>query len=317
MDPSNNLLVALNNWASGQQENFLTDAFVHLLNRLALEVPDAFAMLLDQITDGAINPTSVTASDFVVTAQVTTSEGMPDIEIIGPNAYALIEVKDESPVDEEQIERYGRLVEQNGSDSKCLILLTRYQAPLLDNSRLIRTTRWTQISECLLAAKEKWQFDLASSHILEQFLGFLEAKGMSVNRTGWEMTAGIEQFRNFKVLLQQAMESASAHNTWSAYGANFNGLAIPDPISKNSRYYVFVEFDNPGILVFSCASKYVREEFKSEWGARAKNDLGKLLELQSENVHFFARGLDSQRMVLEEFITSCLSQTVYESQLSE
>ena len=37
MDPSNNLLVALNNWASGKQENFLTDAFVHLLNRLALE----------------------------------------------------------------------------------------------------------------------------------------------------------------------------------------------------------------------------------------------------------------------------------------
>ena len=48
MDPSNNLLVALNNWASDQQENFLADAFSHLLNRLALEVLDAFATLLDQ-----------------------------------------------------------------------------------------------------------------------------------------------------------------------------------------------------------------------------------------------------------------------------
>ena len=316
MDPSNNLLVALKKYGKGQEEDFLTDAFVHLLNRLALEVPDAFATLLDQISDGAIKPTPETASEFTVTTQVDTSEGMPDVEINGPNTYALIEVKDESSVDEEQIERYSRLVEQNSSDSKCLILLTRYHPPPLDDFGLLRTTRWTQISEWLLAAKEKWKFDLVSSHILEQFLGFLEEKGMSVNRAGYEMIAGVEQLRNFKVLLRGAMESAGARGISADTNAKRSGWYEWNSIDK-TRYEVYIEENNPGTLVFSCASKYVREEFKSEWGARAKNDLGKLLELQSENVHFFARGLDSQRMVLEEFITSCLSQTVYESQLSE
>lgn len=119
MSSSNNLLVALSRWVSGQQENFLSDAFVHLLNLLAQQMPEAFAMAIKKITNGAITPTVETAPNFIVASQIFTSEGTPDIEISGPNAYALIEVKDESPVDEKQIERYTRLIEQNDADAKC------------------------------------------------------------------------------------------------------------------------------------------------------------------------------------------------------
>ncbi len=220
---STNLLVSLSKWASGQQENFLSDAFVHLMNLLAQDSPEAFAEIIGQMTDGILRPTDESAQDFALVSQVDTSEGTPDIEIDGPNAYALVEVKDESPVDIGQVERYLTLVERNQCRSKCLILLTKYQPPLLPGSPLLKSVRWTQITEWLRDAEKRFDFDETSIYTLRQFIGFLEAKGMSVNRTGWEMLPGIEQFKHFKVALRQAMESAGAHKVYASFGADYNG----------------------------------------------------------------------------------------------
>ena len=315
MNPSSNLLVSLSKWASGQQENFLSDAFVHLLNLLAQQVPDAFALVLEQITIGAIRPTPETASDFIVTSQISTSEGMPDIEISGPNSYALIEVKDESPINVEQIERYSRLVEHANADSKCLVLLTRHHPHLPEGFHALKTIRWTQVTEWLSESLGSCSFDLTSLYVLEQFLGLLEAKGMSVKKAGWEMVSGIQQFTNFKVLLNQALESAGAHRIYTAYGANFNGWAIPDTELNKSIFYIFIRFEQPEILRFLCKAVYVRDEHTHEWEVDSNDheSLERSLDLNAEEVHFFSRGLDSQKSLLEEFLSSCLAQTTYQS----
>ena len=314
-DSSSNLLVTLSRWASGQQENFLSDAFVHLLNLLAQEVPTAFSMVMEEMTHGIIKPTPETATEFVISPQIDTSAGTPDIEIRGPNTYALIEVKDESPVDVEQIDRYTRLIKQNDAGTKCLVLLPRHQAPLLGNSYLLNTVRWTQVTESLIVVKDTFNLDPISLQILQQFLEFLEAKGMSTNRAGWEMVSGIQQFQNFKVLLKQAMESAGAHRIYTAYGANFNGWAIPDPELNKSIFYIFIRFEQPEILRFLCKAVYVRDEHTHEWEVDSYDheSLERSLDLNAEEVHFFSRGLDSQRAVLEEFVSSCLAQTRYQS----
>jgi len=314
MPQSDNLLVALSRWASGQQENFLSDAFVHLLNLLAQQVPDAFTLIVEQMTGGSLTPAPDTAADFTVTSQVSTSEGTPDVEIVGPRCYALIEVKDESPVDEEQVRRYIRLVDQNVADAKCLVLLTRHQAPPLDAHRLLKMARWTQVTESLLKARDTCNFDQISLFTLHQFLGFLEAKGMSVNRAGWEMVSGIQQFQHFKVLLKQAIESAGAEKVNSAAGAGHNGWGVPHPASGKIAYYLFIQFEKPEILVFQCHSNDVLDIYKHEWGAgpQTRGWIERYLDLGSEEEYFFSRGLDSQREALERFVVSCLAQTTHQ-----
>ena len=138
---------------------------------------------------------------------------------------------------------------------------------------------------------------------------------MSVNKAGWEMVSGIQQFKNFKVLLNQALESAGAHRIYSAYGADFNGWAIPDAELNKSVFYIFIRFERPEILLVSCKPEYMREEHAHEWvpGTYNREDLERSLDLNSEEIHFFSRGLDSQKSVLEEFISSRLVQTTYQS----
>lgn len=305
-----NLLVSLNKWASGQQENFLTESFVHLLNALAQNSPVAFVSMISLMSDRKINPPADLTNQFIVTSQVDTDEGTPDIEISGPDSYILIEVKDESPIYMEQIERYYRVLEENKTRDKCLILLTKYQTSSITGS--VIKLRWTQIAEWLLKINDEIEEE-ATNYIVRQFIEFLEYRGMSVNKAGWEMVAGIEQFRNFKTLLKHSMESAGAHRVWSAYGADFNGWAIPDPESNSSKYYVFVEFENPRRLIFSCPPDEVLENYRDEWIERGRNQLEKIIDLGSEEIHFFARELDSQREVLENFVATCLSQTHYQA----
>jgi hypothetical protein len=310
---SKNLLISLSKWASGQQENFLSDAFVHLLNVLAQEAPDAFSMILGQMTAGVMRPTIESAPTFRLETQISTDVGTPDIEITGPGCYGLIEVKDESGVKVEQLVRYAGLISRNESPSKCLVLLTRHHFANPGIPVLVESVTWTQIAQWLTNPQINNQCGQGALNAIEQFVEFLEAKGMSVKRAGWEMVAGIEQFKNFKVMLREAMESAGAHRVWTAYGSDFQGWAIPDGSTTVSAFYVFVRFDEPEILRFMCKSTYVNGTHYENWEVNPSDpdSLIRYLDLNSEETHFFSRSLDSQVRMLEDFVTSCLAQTTY------
>ena len=309
-----NLLASLSKWASGQQENFLSDAFVHLLNLLAQETPEAFSKIITLMTDGCIVPSVDSAKQFSVTSQISTDEGTPDIEISGPATYILIEVKDESSVYMEQVKRYFGLIEQSEASNKKLLLLTKYPAASITGS-LVKL-RWTQITEWLKEINDQTDNE-TTNYTVKQFIGFLEFKGMSVNKVGWEMVAGIEQLQNFKTSLQQAIESVGVARVHAISGSHFNGWAIPDKEGSRNIFDIFIHFDNPGILLFSCVAERVVDRYKDEWFKRGRGFMGKSIDLNSEETYFFSRGLDSQRELLEDFVSSCLSQTTYESEMDE
>jgi hypothetical protein len=310
---NNNLLAILSRWASGQQENFLSDSFVHLLNVLREEDPAAFIFLVEKMTDEMISPPPDSIGDFIVTSQIDTDEGTPDIMIDGPDSYALIEVKDESPVDIDQIDRYSRLVDRNPAQSKCLILLTKHQAPEFDLQVPFRSIRWTQVTDWLNTTSKEIELGPISQYVVQQFLGLLEAKGMSINRVGWEMGPGLTEFMNLKTLLREVMESLSSVRVNTSYGADFSGLAIPE--SNRLVFHAVIRYANPNLLSFSCNRDRVRIEHQPEWHPINTIDLERILDLGSEEVHFFSRELNSQRTALEEFISSCLDQTDYKAQL--
>jgi len=276
------------------------------------EDPSAFVFLVEKMTDEVISPSPDAISDFIVTSQVDTNEGTPDIMITGPDSYALIEVKDESVVDIDQIERYSRLVERNRAQSKCLILLTKHQASVIDLQVPFRSIKWIQVTDWINTVSRKIELGAISRYVVQQFLGLLEAKGMSINKVGWEMGPGLTEFMNLKTLLREVMESCSSVRVNMSYGGDFSGLAIPE--SNRLIFHAFIRYADPHVLIFLCSPDRVRVECTAEWEEDrfgAGPVLKRTLDIGSEEVHFFARSLDSQREVLESFISSCLKQTDY------
>ena len=112
VDGTGNLLSTLNRWSSGQPKKFLTDAFVHLLNRLADSSPESFVSILERLTRGEVIPDPETVGAFRIRSQIATDQGTPDIEISGENTYILVEVKDRSPVDPDQLRRYSEVIDE-------------------------------------------------------------------------------------------------------------------------------------------------------------------------------------------------------------
>lgn len=258
-------------------------------------------------------PVGATA-DFRVASQVTTDEGAPDIEIRGPETYILVEVKDRSDVGPTQLERYARLIESNSAPQKCLVLLTRRRGKSAVRGGAI-PIGWFQVSEWI-AEMAGTELDEVTSYLSNQFIGFLEAKGMAVKRVDWHMNEGLDQLMNLKALLREVLESTGAHRVISSYGSEYTGVAIPNPRSDSSSYYWFIVFSNPGELLFTTYNENVIPDRLSGWEVHDRRTMRRRLDLISESAHFFSRSLSSQREFLEDFARSCLADTTYEEQLA-
>ena len=81
MHSPNNLLVRLHKWASRQDENFLTEAFVHLLQHLPAYEAEAGVRLIGRLTNGVIAESADHAKAIEIRPQVVSGEGTPDISI--------------------------------------------------------------------------------------------------------------------------------------------------------------------------------------------------------------------------------------------
>jgi hypothetical protein len=79
--PANNLLLRLHKWAWRQDENFLTEAFAHLLVHLLENEPEAGLGLLKALTGGVLDLPPIEARGVEVRTHVTSSEGTPDLEL--------------------------------------------------------------------------------------------------------------------------------------------------------------------------------------------------------------------------------------------
>ena len=135
---------------------------------------------------------------------------------------------------------------------------------------------------------------------------------MTTERVGWELTAGLTQLMNLKTMMQEALISVGAHRVWTSYGSEFTGVAVPDPDSNSSAYFLNIRFSDPGQLLFITRSEKVLEDRRSDWEGHPNNQLKRTLHIDSEEMHFFSRPLDSQRQLLEEFCALCLADTVYD-----
>jgi hypothetical protein len=322
--PSTNLLLRLHKWAVRQDENFLTEAFAHLLQHLLEEEPEAAVRFLEQVTGGFFKLGPTDARQVALRTQIVLAEGRPDLEIRTASHLAFIEVKSDAEVDPDQLGRYRQLLSESGVPSQALILLTRYPAgALTGNQKPESCIRWHHVAEWLEQEAARYRFKPVSSYLVNQFLEFLRERNMVIEQVTWEMPSGLRALRSFTSMLSEAAAAAGIEaqpKGWSDYG----GIKIGRNMKKPD-YYAGVYFDRPEILVFETGWRKVSPQNAAELGIEgvyewttggAGHGWRRELNLQSEETAFFVRSKARQMQLLEEFLRDCLA-TVKKIQVRE
>jgi len=308
--PSNNLLLRLHKWAWRQDENFLTEAFAHLLQYLLENEPEAAVGLIKALTKGAIDIPAAEARLVALRTQALSAEGIPDLELRTTTHLAYFEVKGESATGTTQLSRYRKLLQESELPNRALVLLTRYPASLSpeeENAEAI-LARWYQVAECLMLESGHYVFKPISSFLVNQFLTFLGARNMSIGQVTWEFSGGIRALRSLTDMLYEAASSRDPR-------AQIIGTKRYMGVYLNKRaYWIGVYFDQQELLFFETYNQPVNKDSAEtlgvgtvyEWSSGNGFGWKRELKLESEEVHFFARSKANQMQVLENYLRECL-----------
>lgn len=237
-----NIFLTLNRY-HGAEENFLTEAFVYLLNQILekeVSIGKYFLQKLIGIEDNLFS------DDFevLVTTQLTLKEGRPDICIqTSQDALFLIEVKHDSPLSTGQLEAYYSARQNFKKSITKLILLTRSKQTAIETTLSrdkFRQVCWYEIFNWLSAIQTKNEI---INFLINDFLQFLEEKAMNLSRVEWEYPAGIKSLLNLTNMLEAAVEEVYVPKIRKSGGWNWRGFYV-DSIFCGIRY------EKPNLIVF-------------------------------------------------------------------
>ena len=256
---SNNLLCILHKWASGQDENFVTDSFAHLLRCLLVREPGVAVDLLAELTGAFIRLAPEQAPKVNVETQVTTDHGRPDMEISLRDYLAYVEVKVEQEVRQEQLGRYEQALQKSGVPHTRLILLTRYPQMLdseketPDNQGQWFSVRWFQIAHWLERSLcDDLLTDPVGVHVVSQFVSFLQVRNIAMQQVRPELSAGVRSLRSLLSMVAEALASCKVSSktskAWEYIGFDCD----------SNRFWVGLYYDEPEALVFETNEPTIR-----------------------------------------------------------
>jgi hypothetical protein len=218
---------------------------------------------------------------------------------------AFIEVKSESAASSAQLEKYRKLLDESGVLHTRLVLLTRHLVDL-DPANLVgvHCVRWYQVADWLEAERVQYTFKAVSAYLVQQFLGLLGTKGMTMGQVTWELAGGIRALRNFMNMLVEAAQAAGVKVQAKAYTGE-TGVFL-----DGHNYWVGINYDYPDRLLFQTWNRPVSPGAAEtlgvgevhEWNNKKGHGWARELDLTAENVHFYARPRASQMQLLETFI---------------
>ena len=279
---SNNLFSSLAHYASRHEENFLTEASVYLLNLILVRENKIGLNVLFNMCGKETTSWFVNAPVISITTQKSVEEDRPDIVIqVGPDKVVFIEVKHDSSLGQDQLEKYYAHLENSSSQEKQLVLLTRsrhsVQETTLDQEQFHHVC-WYEISGWLSEAEFQ---DETSQFLVQQFLDFLKEKEMSMKKVTWEYIQGVPAMINLVNMIGTALsEVAPESNTKKTVGASWAGFYI-------EGIFIGFRYANPLLIVF-------------------ENDTGNnptfKRDLYLEKAHFFSLNAGEQLECMIDFI---------------
>jgi hypothetical protein len=304
------LFLRLHKWAARQDENYLTEALALVLELLLEREPGVGVRLVEALTGGFLTVPPAEASTIDLRTQVETEGGRPDLELRSPNALVLIEVKVEAEVRTGQLEGYRLLLQQSGVARTSLGLLTRYPVALgIDVEKPDLMIYWYQIAEWIdQECRHATIKDTVSRFLCEQFLGFLEARNMTIGQVTWELSGGVRALRALGDMLCTVATACGCHAL--PYGSrNYLGVHL-----ENRSYWLGIYYDRPEVLWFETGTRQVDKEAAARLGIEGVHEResgpgygwGRQLTLDSEDAHFFVRSKARQMHLLQTFLRECL-----------
>lgn len=234
-------------------ENYLTEAFVFLINSLLVrERPLALEFLTYLCTEN--NEFSFdTDENISVTTQEIIEQGILDIKISSFGKQIYVEVKDYSPVSIGQLKRYRKHLESSSAPIKRLILLTRFPVDLTEHQGIPdKHICWFEVYNWLVSAEDKVK-DSVSTYLIKSFKSFLEVKRMSIEKVGWEYINGVTAFNNLINMIEAAVKNIGIpfyKKLPKAARWDSKGFWL-----ENRKYYCGIYYNAPLTVIFKAFNK--------------------------------------------------------------
>ena len=284
-------------WAHRQDENFLTEAFAFILNRLLTAQPESGRKFVAWLCFGTDEQDRF-PGPLKVSTQITVEEGRPDIWVTAPGLIAFVEVKKESDLGDGQLQRYRKHLSGRSELVKGLVLLTRYRVEVPPPPEgPDRRVRWSEVANQLRGFGPT---DPVTDYLIEQFLEFLRRQVMSVERVGWEYVAGVTAQRRLLAMLAKALELANVGVHRASAGWDEVGYYI-----EGKKFWIGTEYAHPHLLFLSFADAKPDIERLKATGRVQFDSKGKPylpFDLTSEGTCFLARSADAQLALLADFV---------------
>jgi len=314
MNDDDNLLTLLNKCAERQDENFVTEAFAHLLRHLLKNAPEAAGRVLGKLTNGLLELTADEIRTVEVTTQATTEAGTPDMEIrVPPRFLVYVEVKVGSPKDEDQLERYLDHLKGSGVEQTRLVFLTRFPedvGELAADPKFCRA-RWNDVAAWLRDANAPAD-DAVSAFLTTQFASFLRKKGMTVEQVSRDLVAGLPALRSLLLLVGEVLRQCALRTRLAtSLEEGYIGFYC-----ESQKYWVGVYFAKPQLLCFATQPGFrlaedalrregIGGEFEDLWTGGKK--WTRSLDLSADRDKFFGLSASEQAQELKDFIERCLT----------
>lgn len=283
-------------------ENYLTESFVFLIKSL---LKKERAIGLEILTHVCIdnNEYSFGIDEAItISTQDVTEQGTPDIKISTPDKFIYVEVKHEADLGSRQIERYKEALIESSAVIKHVVLLTRYPIEFQSmEDKPYKHIHWHEVYNWLANVKDKVQ-DKVVVYLVEQFMFFLEAEGMSIKKVVPEYIDGVAALNNLMNMIESAIEAAGI-SFFKGYprsaGWDFKGFWM-----EEKQYWCGIHFNNPSVLTFEIVDK---ENFNETIIGTTEYQLRRGKErlwfrLPLEETHFFSLDKDEQLKEIMNFV---------------
>ncbi len=264
-----NLLLREHRWATGQDENFTTEAFAHLLRCLLRCDKAAGLEILERLTKNNIAEMRIGTDPILVVTQFPTKYGYPDIVIQSADFVVFLENKIESGVNEEQLENYRQALKEHHAEYKCLILLTRYPTAQNDASDPLpfRVHRWFRICDWLEEFDDTRIKSEEGRFYAAQFIDFLKQRCIAMQSVHSNLISGIQSMQSLLMMVEEALNGLKLKNKQSKT-LRYLGFYAWEHEKKD--YWIGVSFKEPGALRFET------NKLKINVPLAKKNELGQV-----------------------------------------
>ena len=203
-----NIFSALAKYNSARDENYLTEAFVFLINSLFTRERTIGLEILTQLCVKNNEFCFETDEPISISTQEITEQGTPDIKISSPDKLIYIEVKQGSDLGAQQLERYRKALGSSDATIKHVVLLTRFAIDFEEKiERPYKHIRWFEVYNWLANSRTRAK-NPVSVYLIDSFNSFLEAKQMSIEKVGWEYINGVPAFNNLINMIEAAIKAA-------------------------------------------------------------------------------------------------------------